>query len=170
MGSQGIDPLSAEVYKQACEDLRFYGDMRFKQLTLWSVGMGFVLNVLYGKEAAAQLPVRQRGMWFVAAFFWTAVIWVMEVRSSVHGVHRMEFKNRLEKRGSPAKWTLLNATNSIALLYAGSCLIWAVQLVDSWGTRVVSIYVVAFVFVLLFAFTLREYWDMLSHAIDKWRF
>ncbi len=40
-----------ERYKQTCEDMRFYGDMRFKQLTLWSVGIGFLLNTLYGKDA-----------------------------------------------------------------------------------------------------------------------
>jgi hypothetical protein len=45
MAAPTMDPLSAEIYKQNCEDLRFYGDMRFKQLTLWSVGIGFLLNV-----------------------------------------------------------------------------------------------------------------------------
>jgi hypothetical protein len=87
--------VELEIYKQNCEDLRFYGDMRFKQLTLWSVGMGFVLNVVYGKEAVS-LTAYQRGIWYEVAFFWTVVIWVMEVRSSVHGVRRMRFKGRIE--------------------------------------------------------------------------
>lgn len=161
-----------EQYKQNCEDFRFYGDMRFKQLTVWSIGMGFVLNVLYGKDAIG-FGTERRGLWYIAAFFWTSVIWVMEVRSSVHGVRRLRFKTEVEsevpKDPSP-KWTLLNATNAVALLYAVSCAAWCVQLERAWGIQVVSFWVLIVVLVILASFNLREYWALLRHALAKWQF
>lgn len=160
-----------EIYKQNCEDHRFFGDMRFKQLTLWSVGMGYVLNVLYGKESKS-LTVHQIGIWYVAAFFWTSVIWVMEVRSSKHGVRRMELKRKLEWKkdvGLSNKWTLLNSTNAVAFLYAISCLILVVQLAYIWGPHVITVWAVALTFILLIAFTCREYLEMWQHAIKHWQ-
>jgi len=169
MASPVIDP--AEVYKQNCEDHRFYGDMRFKQLTLWSVGIGFLLNAVYGKDASC-LSVLHRGLWCFAAFFWTAVIWGMEVRSTVHGVRRMKYRAGIEGEAEARlsnKWTLLNASFAIALLYGASCVLWSVQLLTTWGTRVITLWVMAAAFGLLTAFTVREYWEMLNHAIRKWQ-
>jgi len=169
MASPVIDP--AEVYKQNCEDHRFYGDMRFKQLTLWSVGIGFLLNTLYGKDAST-LSVFHRGVWCAAAFFWTAVIWVMEVRSTVHGLRRIEYRAGIE--GAPEgrysnKWTLLSASSAIALLYAASCVVWSVQLLTIWGASAITFWVTAAAFALLAAFTVREYLPMWEHAIEKWQ-
>ena len=96
---------------------------------------GFMaLSALYGKEAAA-LTVDQKGTWYVATFFWTAVIWIMEVRSSVHGVRRMRLKGKLEKSDMelPNKWTLLKATNAVACLYAATGAASVVQRVNAWG-------------------------------------
>lgn len=184
--------LEGEVYKQSCENHRFYGDMRFKQPTLWSVGIAFVLNALYGKETPG-MTEGQKGIWYVAAFFWTAVIWVMEVRSSVHGVRAMRVKDSLEERvarerptdgsttdGSsevkasdrdlPNKWTLLNATNAVGLLYGLSSLLALLCLRKAWGISVATFWIEALVFVLLVAFTIREYWELWQHAVLKWRF
>ncbi len=176
-----------ELYKQSCEDHRFYGDMRFKQLTLWSVGIGFVLNVMHGKEASV-MTAGQKGIWYVAAFFWTAVIWVMEVRSSVHGVRAMRLKDTQENRiadGStsdasseakarsrdiPNKWTLLNATNAVGLLYALSALLGLLYLRRAWGISTMTFWIEVFVFILLVAFTIREYWELWQDAVKKWRF
>jgi hypothetical protein len=169
MASSVIDPV--EVYKQSCEDFRFYGDMRFKQLTLWSVGMGFLLNAMYGKDAAL-LSVLHRGIWCAVSFFWTAAIWVMEVRSTVHGVRRLEYKTKVEGGGETGlsnKWTLLNASFAIALLYAASGVAWSVQLLTIWGACVATFWVMAVAFALLVAFTAREYLPLWKHAIDKWR-
>jgi hypothetical protein len=130
----------AEVYKQNCEDHRSYGDMRFKQLILWSVGMGFFLNVVYGKDASC-LPVLHRGCWYLAAFFWTAVIWVMEVRSTVHGVRRMSYRASIEGEAEAKlsnKWTVLNASFAIATLYAAFCVLCIVQIFTIWGACVTT--------------------------------
>lgn len=169
MASPVIDP--AEVYKQNCEDGRFYGDMRFKQLTLWSAGMGFLLNTVYGKDASC-LSVLYRGRWCLAAFFWTAVIWVMEVRSTVHGVRRMSYRTDIEGEAEAKfsnKWTVLNASFAIALLYAASSVLWIVQLSAIWGACVTQFWVMSAFFALLAAFTVREYWGMLKHAFKKWQ-
>jgi hypothetical protein len=72
-------PLDVEMYKQACENSRFYGDMRFKQLTLFGVICGLLLNAL--KDASVPnkiLTIAAIGM--IA----TTVIWIMEVRSFGH--------------------------------------------------------------------------------------
>jgi hypothetical protein len=68
------------------------------------------------------------------------------------------------------KWTLLNATNAVALLYGTSCLACAVQLERLWGPCTATVWLVAAIFVLLAAFTIREYWHMLVHAVHKWQF
>ena len=163
--------IELEIYKQNCEDLRFYGDMRFKQLTLWSVGMGFVLNLLSGKESTI-LTLHQKELWYLAAFFWTSVIWVMEVRSSVHGVRRMRVKGRQEGEVDPEvvnKWTLFNATNVVALLYAASSLACVVQLERMRGPCAITFWGPTAVLLLLMAFTFREYWPLLKHAVANGR-
>lgn len=170
MTAPTLDPLSTELYKQYCEDLRFYGNMRFKQLTLWSVGMGFLLHVLYGGPPT-EGGSYQMGNWYFAALCWTAVIWVMEVRSSVHGVRRMRLKGQFEPPGSSElnpKWTLVNATNAVALLYAAASLAWLVQLTTLWGLKVATPWIGAAILVFLVAFTAREYHPMWAHALTKW--
>ena len=169
MAASSVDPT--EVYKQNCEDLRSYGDMRFKQLTLWSVGMGFILNAMYGKDAALQ-SVLHRGIWCWASFFWTAVIWVMEVRSTVHWVGKKEHRDIVEGEVGKKlsnKWTLLNASFAIALLYAASCAVWCIQLLVLWGVWAITFWVMAAAITLLIVFTVREYLPMWKHAIKNWQ-
>jgi hypothetical protein len=174
--------LRAEIYKQSCEDHRFFGDMRFKQLTLWSVGVGFVLNALYGKEPPLLKSDPCLAGWlYVAAFFWTAVIWVMEVRSTKQGIRSRACKEGLEKGVVEAlsteerhqdlsnKWTLLDATNAVAGLYGGFCVVWTLELYRACGTCTIPFWGVVAVLVVLFAFTIREYWTLWEHAFKEWK-
>jgi hypothetical protein len=171
-----MDSTEVEIYKQTCEDFRFYGEMRFKQLTLWSVGVGFMLNALYGK-ASGTPETGSKDLWYLAAFFWTAVIWVMEVRSSVHGVRRLRLKSKLEKAQPDEgcddelsnKWTLLNATNAVVVLYVTSCSLCVVRLAAAWGPCVAAVWGMSAGLMSLVAFTLREYWPLLRHAIRQGR-
>jgi hypothetical protein len=181
--------LELEAYKQSCDDHRFFGNMRFAQLTLWSAGVGFVANALYGKDAITNGSYRKGA--YLAAFLWTAVIWVMEVRSSVHGVRARTFKETMEDRvlrsqpspdqdqgnhrakgqcqGPSNKWTLLNATNAVAFMYLASCAFWAALLLKSWGACAPRVWAVSLALLLLIAFTVREYWDMWRDAIERWK-
>jgi ADP-ribose pyrophosphatase len=70
------------------ENMRFYGDMRFKQLTLLMAGM-----TLAG-AAVVQYPA-VRTLVPVVAMGFTALLWIMEVRSSLHWVANRQMAPRL---------------------------------------------------------------------------
>ena len=83
----------------------------------------------------------------------------------------MSSRNRFSAdRDLPNKWTHLIATNSVAILYAASCLACAVQLARLWGPSTVTVWVVWLVLSILVAFTVREYWPLLKHAIQEGSF
>jgi len=70
------------------ENMRFYGNMRFKQLTLLMAGM------TVAGAAVVQHPAARTLVPLVAMGF-TALLWIMEVRSSLHWVANRENAPRL---------------------------------------------------------------------------
>jgi hypothetical protein len=69
--------LSDTMLSQLAENMRFYGDMRFRQLTLFMAAMTAVAGGIVGS-------IQYR--WWIAlgGLCITAVIWVMEVRSTIN--------------------------------------------------------------------------------------
>lgn len=169
-----------ELYKQACDDHRFYGDMRFKQLSLFALISGFLFNALNNTNTAQRVIAIS-----LCGLITTMVIWVMEVRSSLHGQSARARKRRLEAEVLLAdsgqadakedefkpKWRLFNATFAVLLLYAFAYLswmgIWLSQL-DSCRLLPVGI-LLGFLFVVLAIFSVREYTALLRDAIKYWR-
>src|SRR5688572_20928973 len=103
---------------QLAENMRFYADMRFKQLTLFLAGLTLAAAGVaqYGKdELVGAITIRQAVA--VAAALLTAVMWVMEVRASIYWrVHREEVPDLWPRpKGDP--FALLNATNSLLVLH-----------------------------------------------------
>jgi hypothetical protein len=170
MAATPTQSAAPEVYKEYCADLRFYGDMRFKQLTVWSAGIGFLINTIYGTHSPSLTPYAQ-GALFACAAFWTAIIWVMEVRSSIKGARCTELKRSFEATHSSIqeKWTFLNATNAIALLYATTYLIVLVELLKLWGWKTVTSWVVLVAWCVVISFNIREYWQLWQHATKQWK-
>ncbi|MGP8173102.1 MAG: hypothetical protein ACLP7O_00985 [Terracidiphilus sp.] len=186
MGDQvrAKSPLEAEQYKQACDDHRFFGDMRFKQLSLFAVMNGLLLNALNSSNAVAKAStIGSLGMMI------SAVIWIMEVRSSIFG-HRARAKKKsfeLETEKIPSgledspiekceeqfeiKWTHVNATNAVLSLYMISYLSWLVLFfweAHSWILQAFGL-LMGLMFVFLVIFTMREYLSLLRHGHRNWK-
>jgi hypothetical protein len=143
---------------QLAENMRFYADMRFKQLTLFLAGLTLAAGGVaqYGtKELVGAITIRQGVA--VAAALLTAVMWVMEVRSSIYWrVHREEVPD-LWPRPKRDPFALLNATNSLLVLHLAiySFWLWAGH---GWGVSDWLIYALAALGVLLLTFSATCSW------------
>ena len=168
---EGSDQAQAnEIYKQASEDHRFYGDMRFKQLTLFGVLSGLLLNALNSQTLH---PLRWIfGLVGIAS---TTLLWIMEVRSSVHAQKALEIKRFYEKQRTvhpptrfELRWTLINATNAILMFYLASFVSWTVVFLAGIHRSLFYGIVLLLVLLLLVVFTIREYEPLLKHAWKYW--
>ena len=110
--------------KELVANMRFYGDMRFKQLTLFMAWLTIsVGGVAQFGETQIVNGTQLKGVIAVASMLFTAVLWIMEVRSSLYWVaHREEVRDLWPSPGN-LRLGWLNATNSVFLLYA-ACLLY----------------------------------------------
>ena len=94
METPSVEPvLSCDLYKQVCDDHRFYGDIRFKHLTLWFGATALLANATLSGTTGAFLT--QHG--FVGPFIGAslaAVFLIMEVSATLHGVEARRKKER----------------------------------------------------------------------------
>jgi hypothetical protein len=171
--------FEVEIYKQTCENCRFYGDMRFKQLTLFGVIYGLLLNVLKDANTPGKvLTICSIGM--IA----TTVLWIMEVRSFVHWLRAASLKEMFEGRAigeaqlekatsnkdAVPKWTLVNASNAVLLLYLISYLFWYVLFLGQLSdfARISSAVIFGLGCLFLLVFSVIEYQPAFRHARSKW--
>jgi hypothetical protein len=129
-----IEVPSADKYKQVCEDFRFYGDMRFKQLTLFSAVTVLLLNV----TTAANPPLliahhSNKTVVGIAGMLFTAVLWIMEVRSTRYALQARAEKDKIERR-DPREREWVTASNAVLFLYAASYFFWFRLLADAGDT------------------------------------
>ena len=123
--SQDQPSLIQEMYKQASEDRRFYGDMRFKQLTLFGILSALLLNTLN-----SQMPLVSSTKISIIGMASTALLWIMEIRSSIFAQAARKLKGSLEPSGIRNEgefvhhWTFLNATNAVLVFYAAAFVSW----------------------------------------------
>jgi hypothetical protein len=106
---------------QLSENMRFFADMRFKQLTLFMAAMTAVAG---GVVESSQYR------WWIAlgGLCITMVIWMMEVRSTMNFITvRDECGNSAEHlwpRKKPKVFPWLTASRDVLLLYAGFYIFW----------------------------------------------
>jgi hypothetical protein len=161
--------LIHEVYKQASEGHGFYADMRFKQLTLFGVLSGLLINALNSQTFRSSAPII--GLIGIAS---TSLLWIMEIRSSIHAQTAREIKRSFEKlllhpsREFDSRWILVNATNAIPAFYLAALLSWSALFLT--GSRHGLLYGLALLPlpILLIVFTLREYAPLLVHGWKHW--
>jgi len=106
--------------EQQGENYRFYGDMRFKQLTLFMAAMTAAISGI------GQANIDQ---WWLAlaSLSFTAVMWIMEVRSTVnaiviHDAIRKELPQLFPEQRK--FWPFLNASFAVVLLHAAFYMFW----------------------------------------------
>jgi hypothetical protein len=143
---------------QLAENMRFYADMRFKQLTLFLAGLTLAAGGVaqYGTHQLVRAITIQQAV-AVAAALLTAVMWVMELRASIYWrVHREEVPDLWPRpKGDP--FALLNATNSLLVLHLTiySFWLWAGHW---WGVSDWLIYPLVALGVLLLTFSATCSW------------
>jgi hypothetical protein len=127
-------PQDDVLKTQIGENLRFYGDMRFKQLTLlmaWLTLAGAGVVERGTLELIPSVPVRV--IIACVSMLFTAVLWVMEVRATLYWrTHHRAIGRELCPEPEKPFWGLLRATNVVLFVYAGVYILW-VLLGLAWG-------------------------------------
>jgi len=145
---------------QLAENMRFYGDMRFKQLTLFMAAMTAVTGGI------GQYP-RYRWWIALAGVCITAAMWVMEVRSTLNFVAAHNEVPQLWVRSTSKPFPWLTATSVVLLLHIGFYAFW-LGCVKVWGQHAhISFWVGVIVGVMLLVFSIGNYWphkDSLFHS------
>ena len=120
----------ADEYSELNENMRFYGDMRFKQLTLFFVITGALLGVQFGKAVPADLNRLIPGIGLLTVL----VFWIME-RSAAN--YYWDFRRRvweLEATLSFKQFSLLrprklSATRALHIPFIGFLIMWVIVFV-----------------------------------------
>ena len=142
---------------QLAQNMRFYGDMRFKQLTLFMGAM-----TLLG-AGAVQYPSATlfgsygvRGVLALAGMLFTGVMWVMEIRSTLaFYAARAQASDLWPRVGQ--KWLGLTATNAVLFLHFAFYWFWF-WCAAHWNVRCVALSVSGVLGVILVVFSVKSYW------------
>ena len=128
MANDGAQPNDATARTQIAENLRFFADMRFKQLTLLIAATS---AAGYGLAAYSSF----RWWMALAAMFFTGCLWLMEVRSTLFSYANMTLAPDLWPVPKPLPF--ITTTLAALLIYMG-CYIGWVMLVHAWGPETLS--------------------------------
>ena len=137
---------------QLCENMRFYGEMRFKQLTLLMAGM------TAAGAGVAQYPLLKVPLAFAGMLF-TSVMWVMEVRSTLYGVAHREAAPQLWPCPSAVRFRWLNATNAVLFLHMAFYAFW-LWCGALWHPSCLLLILGIGLAVLLLVFSIANYWPL----------
>jgi hypothetical protein len=149
-----------ERYKQVCEDGRFYADMRFKQLTLFSVVTGLLLNAATSDRAQQMLSRHDNKTTLgIAGMFFTVILWIMETRSTIYGLKIRAEKETLEEVNLSPLY-VLSSTYAIIVLYFASYYFWFRLWIDArplTSCGRLGGLLLAFVGIFFLAYSVRKY-------------
>jgi hypothetical protein len=162
-----------ESRNQIAENMRFYADMRFKQLTLFVAwltiaGAGvsqFGVNVFAEQTFNnIRVPLFIEGISVriviaLSAVLFTAVMWVMEVRSTLNWVAHRQIVPDLWPRWESKWFRCVNATNAVLLLYVFVYFFW---LWCAYAWQVFYLLTIAGIVLGLFLllFSVTSYWPL----------
>lgn len=142
---------------QLGENMRFYSDMRFKQLTLLMAAMTAV------GAGVAQYPDFKVAL-AIAGMLFTSVMWVMEVRSTLHFIAVRERAPDLWPPGVPTILPWLNATNAVLFLHIAFYGFWF-SCAARWYRGILLRGLGIALGVLLLTFSIANYWRLWTHRV-----
>jgi hypothetical protein len=139
---------------QLAENYRFYGDMRFKQLTLFMAAMSAAIG------GVIQSPDNR---WSVglAALFVTAVMWTMEVRSTVNAIANHDALRKEQPSFFPNVnrfWPWLNASFAVLSLHIAFYGFWLSRIRVWCPVCSISFWIGVIVGLMLVIFSVGNYW------------
>ncbi|MBZ5702905.1 MAG: hypothetical protein LAN84_13800 [Acidobacteriia bacterium] len=155
--------------EQLAENMRFYGEMRFKQLTLLSGGMTLLgAGAVQYPDKVLFCAVSVRAVCALAGMLFTSILWVMEVRSTLGFYaareHAMELWPRAKDPQGIFRW--FSATNAVLLLHLIFYSFWFACAMH-WGVRCFVLSLLAVWGLLLVLFTVVSYWPSWTYPGDK---
>ncbi len=124
-----------DEYKEINNNVRFYGNMRFAQLTLFSAITAALLTIIFKTQPALTESIKTSLE--IGGVVSTFVLWVMEERSTSYAtkfIHRLQ---ELEQSLGFNQWrgrrigtrAGFSATNAVRLLYLTVILFWIFALI-----------------------------------------
>jgi uncharacterized membrane protein YcgQ (UPF0703/DUF1980 family) len=124
-----------EEYKEINNNVRFYGNMRFAQLTLFSAITAALLTIIFKTQPALTASVKTALE--IGGVVSTIVLWVMEERSTGYAVKFIHRLQELEKSLEFNQWrgrkiatrAVFSATNAVRLLYFAVISFWVFALI-----------------------------------------
>jgi hypothetical protein len=123
-----------EEYKELSNNIRFYANMRFAQLTLFSAVTAALLTIVFVREPP--LEEAARTVLKIGGGIVTFVFWVMEERSNGYGMHFARRIIELEGLLGYRVWqgrrmgtkAIFSATNAVRLMYFFVAVFWLVTI------------------------------------------
>lgn len=165
VGKEAQEMANADELRrtQIGENLRFYADMRFKQLTLLMTATTLLAagvaqygaNPLFGSLTIG-------GVLSGAGMLITGAFWVMEVRSTLYWVAHREAAKELWPTPTSAKWRFLNATNVVLVVHMAFYAFWF-WCAWEWYLRRWAVCSFAAIGLLLTVFTVLNYVQLWRH-------
>lgn len=144
---------------QVAENHRFFGDMRFKQLTLFMAAM---------TAAGAGVMQFPGNRWWIAfgALFVSAVMWVIEVGAALSGIASREAIPELFPP-RPRFWPWINASWAVLALHVACYATW-LWCIRIWcPTCCFSFYVGVLVGIMLCIYSVVNYWRQRDFWLNR---
>lgn len=128
------DGEAQEEYKELNNNLRFYGNMRFAQLTLFSAITAALLTIIFKTEPPLVEPIKTALK--IGGLVSTFVLWVMEERSTGYATKFIKRMIVLEAMLGYEQWkgrkfgtrAIFSATNAARLLYVVITIFWVLTI------------------------------------------
>ena len=161
--------MSEERLSRISATLRFYGEMRFKQLTVflaWLTLAGAGVVHFGAQEFVGSQSLR--AILALATMFVTGVVWVMEVRSTMYWVTIRSEAPEVWPHTKKAFLPAINATNAVFFLYLVNYGFWC-WCAFKWNVNFWIFVVFALIGFVIFLFTIVNYWRCWKLSADKER-
>jgi heme/copper-type cytochrome/quinol oxidase subunit 4 len=153
--------------QQLGENLRFYGDMRFKQLTLLIALLSLIgAGVSQFGDKTLIDSIKTKEVLAIAGMLFTGVLWIMEVRSSIYWAAHREHARDLWPSPNNVRLSWLNASNSVLVLYLSIFAFWSVC-AHFWISNILITVASAFAGFILLLFSILNYIYLWHHKDER---
>jgi hypothetical protein len=139
------------------KNMRFYADMRFKQLTLLMAWLTIAAAgvATYGQNLlVGNLCVKQALA--LGSLLFTAVMWVMEVRATLYWKAHRDLVHNFWPRPKDDWFSRINATNALLVLYIAIYAFW-LWCAWVWNAPRWATYILIIIGILLLFFSVWKY-------------
>ena len=157
-----------DLEKELIQNMRFYGELRFKQLALYLAWITIAVAGIsqYGSTIIFHNTPLKLLVSF-ASMFITFIIWTMEISSTLYWVVHREKQNSDKKWPKPDfKFKIINSTNAIICFYTVNYLFWLFT-AFIWEGHFIFLIIYTILFIFQVINTGLNYWSLWSNKKTK---